>query len=48
MEQIMQAMRDIIINIAVKYAPNKMGKIFLERTKKILELSGYGFSLSYV
>ena len=40
--------RKIVINIAVKYAPNKTGKIFLQKVKGTLEAAGYGYSFTYV
>lgn len=38
--------RHIIINVVAQYPPHKVGEVFLERTKKILESAGYGFSFS--
>lgn len=38
--------RNIIINIASKYYPNKIGNVFLERVKNAINSAGYGFSFS--
>jgi hypothetical protein len=40
--------RNIVINIAAKYSPNKEGEVFLKKIKEILEAAGYGFHFSLI
>lgn len=38
--------RHVAINLAVKYAPNPTGEIFIQRVKDALANEGYGFTLT--
>jgi hypothetical protein len=38
--------RSILIEIIAQYEPNETGRIFLERTKNVLNAAGYGLSFS--
>ena len=40
--------RHIVINVCLKYKPNKVGKEFLARSEKILTAAGYGFSFKHL
>jgi hypothetical protein len=38
--------RNIVINIVAKYEPNDNARIFLDKTKQILQAAGYSFKFS--
>jgi hypothetical protein len=38
--------RNIVIEISAKYEPNETARVFLARTKEVLNAAGYGLSFS--
>ena len=40
--------RNIIISIVAKYEPNVNAKVFLNKTKEMLETTGYGFHFNVI